>query len=232
MINIRKVYPQISQIAQIKKNFLAGLTLSFTKSVKICVICGFLLFLGHNGAAEDFGGADQDLKFAYGLFSDGLYEISTKQFQRFLLEHPKDTRAGDAQYYLACSLFGLKEYGQALTEFQHLIDVYLLNPFRIKAMLRKGDCLFSLDRFKEAILPYREIVKNYSGEEEAAEAQFKIGESFYYLGEYERAKEAYQRLIETYPASGWLENAYYSSGWCHFEQKNFLEAIASFGRVA
>lgn len=97
-------------------------------------------------------------------------------FQTFLQKYPKSSLTGDAQYWLAESLYGLNQFKKAILEFQNLIQKYPQSPKVKPALLKQGLSFFSLKMYTDARPFFEKVITDYPGSPEAARSAEKIKE--------------------------------------------------------
>lgn len=97
------------------------------------------------------GGSDRDnYQAAFELLKDQQYEEAATAFERFLSSYPDSELAGNAQYWLAESYYVREQFGDALREFQVVIDRFPRSRKVPDALLKMGYCNYELDNWDQA----------------------------------------------------------------------------------
>ncbi|MDD5409572.1 MAG: tetratricopeptide repeat protein [Candidatus Omnitrophica bacterium] len=98
----------------------------------------------------------------------------------------------------------------------------------VEANLLIGECLFQQNKLKPALEKFEELL----GNSQAAPAKDAL---FYWIAEvnfkgdnYPEARLYYNKIIKEFPSSSYAAIAYYSMGWCLFQEHRFKEALQFF----
>ena len=87
---------------------------------------------------------------------------------------PNAEFAGNAQYWIAESLYSMGKYDEAVPEFDKVITKYASSTKVPGAMLKKGYALDALKHHKDAKEAYQELIKKYPDSEAAKLAQERM----------------------------------------------------------
>ncbi len=112
-------------------------------------------------AALPEGTPAQRYDFAFGLLRSGRYDDAEQAFKSFVLEHPDDRLAGNAQYWLGETHYVRASYEQAATAF---LDGYQNYPDSSKApdnLLKLGMTLHALGQRAEACVTLQELQSKF-----------------------------------------------------------------------
>ncbi|MES2906151.1 MAG: tol-pal system protein YbgF [Pseudomonadota bacterium] len=107
------------------------------------------------------GDPKDQFDLAYGYMLRGDYEMAEVSFKDFLEEHPEDTNAASAAYWLGESQYQRKQYKAAAESF---LKVYNDHPSSAKApesLLRLGMSLKSLGQKDAACATLSEVSRKY-----------------------------------------------------------------------
>ena len=97
------------------------------------------------------GGSDRDnYQAAFELLKEQRYEPAAAAFQQFLVTFPDSELADNAQYWLAESHYVTQQFGQALSEFEIVIEVFPGSRKVPDALLKMGYCNYELKRWDAA----------------------------------------------------------------------------------
>src|SRR5712664_502926 len=113
--------------------------------------------------------------------SDNLEEIKSRlgklNPQLVYLKYYGDTDlASNAQFYLGEIAYSQKQFGQAVAEYEKVLNNYPKSFKLAPARLKKGMALIELGQKNSAVRELREVVKRYPGTEEDRRARAKLKE--------------------------------------------------------
>lgn len=142
------------------------------------VLALFLLGLIGCNSATRVQSQDPNFRFNRGkeYFGKGKYYKAIDDFNFVVLNNPGDTRADDAQLFIADAHFEVKEYMVAASEYRRLIQKYPESPLVEQARYKLGLCLVQLS-------PNYQLEQQYT----------------------EQAMNTLQGFLEDYPASKYKE---------------------------
>ena len=120
---------------------------------------------------------------------------------------PTPTERAEAQYWLACNYYALRQYDQALAEFQRLLETYQGKPetwaIRARAQYEMGQVqLYALKRYTEARAAYESVIKAYPEAEEATLARLMLAFTAAQEGKTADAIAAYEVVFQALPDPG------------------------------
>lgn len=131
-----------------------------------------------NGLAEaalgESDGARRDFESGWRLFERRDYRAAAGRFREFVKKYPKSRIAGNAQYWLAESHYGLKEYDKAIVEFDEMRRRYPQSDKVAGALLRQGFAFAELGEKLNARLVLQDVVEKYPQSPESARAKQKL----------------------------------------------------------
>src|SRR5215469_986103 len=117
------------------------------------------------------------------LYSNGLrdiqsgkYELARAEFQDYLKYYGKTDLASNAQFYIGEIAYRQRNYQQAISEYDKVLNNY---PKAIKvppALLHRGMALVELGQKSSGIRDLREVVRRFPGSEEDRYARAKLKE--------------------------------------------------------
>lgn len=97
------------------------------------------------------GGSDRDnYQAAFELLKEQRYEEAAIAFEQILQTFPDSQLADNAQYWLAESHYVTDNFGEALRQFQVVIDSYPRSRKVPDALLKMGYCNYELERWDDA----------------------------------------------------------------------------------
>lgn len=114
----------------------------------------------------------------YGLamqsYRDGKYREAYGLFEKDVNKRGRNKNAILSRYMMGESLFKLKEYDQAIIQYQQIISNYPGTPNAAKALLRQGGAFEKLSDTETARIIYKKLLASYGSSPEAAQAKKRI----------------------------------------------------------
>src|SRR5688572_16683876 len=102
------------------------------------------------------------------------YRIAIARFKDFQKKHPKSTLAGNAQYWIGESHYALREFDQAVIEFDAVRTRYPEAAKLPAALLKQAYAFAELGEKTNARLLLQEVVEKYAQTPEAIQAKQKL----------------------------------------------------------
>ncbi len=150
--------------------------------------------LGLNpGQAAAQAADERAYQFAERLYRDGLYALAFEQFERFLADHPRSLRVGEALLLAADSLIRLERQTDALRLYEQIIDRHRQGPVGCEAAYRRAELVAAEGDLEAALRGYDRLRGRYPDCPKRYEAQVAAAEVLTELG---RPDEALGRLVE------------------------------------
>ncbi|HEU4344308.1 MAG TPA: tol-pal system protein YbgF [Candidatus Binatia bacterium] len=118
------------------------------------------------------------IKRDYGAATRALeqkdYKLAIGRFRDFLKKHPKSRLANNAQYWIGESYFALRQFDQAILEFDAVRRKYPQGEKVPAALLKQGFAFAELGEKVNARLILQEVVEKYPQSPEAARAKQRL----------------------------------------------------------
>jgi TolA-binding protein len=159
-------------------------------------------------------------------------------YYTFLFEYPDSQWADDAQLGAGNCYYGTSDYGNAITEYQKVIDNYPFSDLLPLAQYSIAQSYRLAYYRNTAIEKYEELILLYPNSEYCSPSQYYIGYCYYEKGQYNMAIDEFQKTINNYPNSTWPEEdrqvvpvAQFYTGWCFEKLESWEEAIAAYQLV-
>jgi tol-pal system protein YbgF len=102
------------------------------------------------------------------------YKAAMPLFDQFLKKFPKSAMADNAQYWKGESLYGLKQFPEAILEFQKVVKKFPKSDKVPAAILKQGYCFFEAKEYLDAKAFLQKVVTLYPKSDEASKARDKI----------------------------------------------------------
>ena len=100
---------------------------------------------------------------AFNLLRQSRYDQAIRAFQQFLAVHPNDRYSDNAQYWLAEAYYVKREFEQALTEYNNVINNFPESQKVNDAYLKIGFTLYELGEMAEARERLQELIDRQPG---------------------------------------------------------------------
>jgi tol-pal system protein YbgF len=129
-------------------------------------------------SAVPSGAPSADTLYSNGLrdITGGKYDLARSEFQDYLKYYGDTDLASNAQFYLGEIAYSQKQFGQAVAEYEKVLNNYPKSFKLAPARLKKGMALIELGQKNSAVRELREVVKRYPGTEEDRRARAKLKE--------------------------------------------------------
>lgn len=134
---------------------------------------------GSSGSAAPAGPAPSaDTLYSNGLrdIQSGKYELARAEFQDYLKYYASTDLASNAQFYIGEIAYKQKNYQQAISEYDKVINNYPKSFKLAPARLHRGMALIELGQKSSGVRDLREVVRLFPGSEEDRYARGKLKE--------------------------------------------------------
>jgi tol-pal system protein YbgF len=121
-------------------------------------------------------GEQQVYQTAMGEYAKGRFEQALRAFQDLLDQFPNSRMSDDAQFMIGESYYGMKEYVDAVSEYDKVIKSYPDSDRVPGARLKKAFSLFSLGKKGQGVIELQQIVQRYPTTKEAEIARQRLEE--------------------------------------------------------
>ena len=175
---------------------------------------------------------EQDYAFAYGLFADGLYQLASEQFDKFVEKYPASSKKIDAVFLSIESKFQQQQFDTAARLFSRFVKEHPDSRLTDDASLRLGESYLRLKKNQEAMVPLKDVLDRFAQSELAGEAAYWIGEAYVRTGEYENAVKYYALGFEHYPSNRLRDYCLYGIGWAYQTKGDYTKAAQWYERLS
>jgi tol-pal system protein YbgF len=116
----------------------------------------------------------RDYEIAWRALEKKDYRVAIGRFKEFLQKHPKSKLANNAQYWIGESHYALREFDQAILEFDAVRSRYPQGDKVPAALLKQGFAFAELGEKVNARLILQEVVEKYAQSPEAVQAKQRL----------------------------------------------------------
>lgn len=184
-------------------------------------------------------------------YNDNKYLYAIDYFQAIVFNFPGESLVDTAQYYLALSYLGNKDYKLASVEFNRLIQNYPLSVYATHSQFMSAVCLYesapghygldqsdlraAVRQMEEFVIDHPESelipqVQEYinTGRYKLARKLYESAVLYYRIRAYEAAKIYFQQVVDDYTDTEFGPEAVFYIAKCDFERRDFEKAKGGF----
>ncbi|NLE64662.1 MAG: outer membrane protein assembly factor BamD [Elusimicrobia bacterium] len=166
----------------------------------------------------------EQLEYANGFFVSGRYAEAMREYKKLLQHYGKAREAATAQFYIGRSWEEMKNYFEAVENYQKVVDRYPFSDLGPKVVERQyliANLLLEgkardkrlattlLGSTHNVVEIFEKVIKNDPYGTYAPAARFKIGLFHLEQGAYQLARDEFEKTLNDYPDSKWAESAKY-----------------------
>lgn len=111
---------------------------------------------------------------AYSTFKEKKFKEAREKFEAFIKEFPKDSLAGNAQFWIGESYYAEEDYAGAIVEYDALLKNYPNSEKAIGALLKQGYAFIEMGDKKAAKGILEQLREKYPKSKEAELAKRKL----------------------------------------------------------
>lgn len=181
-------------------------------------------------------------------YDEGKFTNATEYFQAIVYNYPGEDIVDTAQYYLALSYFGDKDYELAQVEFNRLVvnypsSVYFTHAIFMKAVsyfentpkhygLDQSNLMKAIKQFNDFLLDYPESELIDDAKKYLLIARNRIALKFYTnaniykrMGAYQSAEIYFQKVVDDYTDTDYTPDATFGVAQMKYKRKLYDEAV-------
>ena len=174
---------------------------------------------------------EQDYAFAFGLYSDSLFQLAGRQFETFVQKYPKSIKRQDAEFFGAECLFQSAQYQNSTAKFNAFIQNNPSSKYVPEAYLKLGQSYINQKKNSEAIAAFKIVLDKYGDSESAGEAAYWIGEASLRNDDTQNALKYYTLAYENFPNNRLRDYALYSVAWTLQKRTEYAKAAEQYGKL-
>lgn len=195
----------------------------------VLILVGFFLFAAPAGAQQY--NESNDFSYALKLFNEGFYDISARQFSTFVNNYPSSDKLADAKYYLAESLYRIKEYPNARVEFQSLAVTFPDHERAPYAWKMVGELYRILENHKDAAKAFETVKVLYPDHSLAPPSLLKAAEAYIAEDMFTQADRLLKEFLDRYVNSPEYPEGHLIYGVLLAKKGEFEQAAGRFERA-
>ncbi|TKC04588.1 tetratricopeptide repeat protein [Pedobacter polaris] len=166
----------------------------------------------------------------YAAFEDEKYTKAANYFEKFLNGDDKDAKTvTDATIRLADSYFVNKNYGDAMTNYNKIINGKLTGEDY--ALFQRGMIQGLQKQDDSKITTMQSLLSRFPTSNYADDAGFETAYTYFNKGEFDKAKSDLVDLVAKYPRSSYVPRALVTIGLVQYNQDQDDAALESFKKV-
>ena len=166
----------------------------------------------------------------YAALEGESYPKAATYFARFLNGGEKDPKTiKDATLRLADAYFGAKNYGDALSYYNRVINQN--GTSEDYALFQRGVIQGLQNQPEAKIATLQSLLNQFPNSNYADDAGFEIAYTYFLMGQGEKAQTDLNTLIQKYPRSSYIPRALVTVGLVYYDQKNDQAALETFKKV-
>ncbi len=173
----------------------------------------------------------EDLDFAQGLLSRGLYDMAANEYQKFIANHPQSTYLQEANLAVGECYFLLQDNAKAIDAFNHFKQLYPNSEKTPTATLRLGQIYIEQGRFDDAI---KELTSADPAQLKAETLQsfyFYIGKAYRGKNDAASALKFLQKASEVTGVQAQTPYAFQELAEVHVQNKEYKEAVEAYTKA-
>jgi TolA-binding protein len=158
---------------------------------------------------------------AKGLYNDGLYDLSVKQFNLFMKDYPDSKLISDAYFYSAEGMYKAERYDEAVLQYGKILEIYPDFVKTDEVIKRIAECSKNVDETEALINIFKNIF------ERNPEKGYSSGTAYYYANllykkkRYNESLWIFERLSEKIPPGIPEDELFYKLGECLYRGGGF-----------
>ncbi len=129
-----------------------------------------------NNPLHDSNPAEEQIRYlaAFDLIKTKRFDEARKAMQSFVNDYPKGGYTANAQYWLGELYMTQKDYSQAITHFETVLQQFPSSSKSAPSLLKIGYALAASGKKQDAIMRLKQVLKNYPDTNTARLAEAKL----------------------------------------------------------
>jgi TolA-binding protein len=175
-----------------------------------------------------------EFEAAKNFYDNQDYSRAKTSLQNFIVSYPQSIKLADARYFVAESMYRLKEFSSALPIYYELSSDKQYTLYN-KVISRVAEVEFKTTNYSKTTLAYSELAKIATNKKELSNAWNGLMESYYLVGKFDSTDVYARKIIEhgsviagaQSKASLFLGKAAFGKGDYETAKDEFLNTINS-----
>lgn len=163
--------------------------------------------------------ARDDLQFADGLYSEGMFDLAAKEYRK-LLESARGPRASAIRLRLGDAYLQLEQYADAATALRPIVERDPSFEQYVEAAYRLGRALIESGEVGEAVRVLRRAEKQIGQDRWddtlSQHVHYWLAEAFYRNDQHDKALAALEKVLEHRVDTDIETNARYTAAWAAY----------------
>ncbi len=144
-----------------------------------------------------------------------------EMFNRFLSEHPTDTRRADVLFWLAEAYYRSKLYRNALAHYQALLEQFPATPHRESILYGMAWSHFHLRHFAKAAALFERLLREFPRSPYALDALARKADALYLSGKFLAAAATYRQVVARAPRTELAQYCAYQVAQSLYRAKDY-----------
>lgn len=155
----------------------------------------------------------EQMDFANGLLSRGMYDMAANEYQKFIAAYPRSTYCEEAYLAIGESLFLLQDFPKAVQALNHFRQLYPNSPRLPQALLRLAQIYIHEKKYDEAVKELGSVdIENKLSGQLAQSFYFYMGKALRGKGDAEGALKNFEKAAVVQGAGEYTSYAYEALG--------------------
>jgi tetratricopeptide (TPR) repeat protein len=182
--------------------------------------------------AQDSVKQSEQLDFAQGLLSRGMYDMAILQFQKFITDYPHSESLQDAYLSLGEVYFLSGDFNKAVDTFNQFNQRYPHSDQLAVSILRLGQIDLQLKKYDEALKEFTSIDEQHLKGQVLQSFDYFIAKAYLGLGDNASALSFFQKASGVADAADYTADAYKEVGKIQSQGKHFDEALNAYASAS
>lgn len=174
----------------------------------------------------------EQIQFADGLFSRGMWDVALKEYQVYLDQHPDRPNQEAVWYRMGECYRALGKLAEADQQYQRACNSPAGGEYRFRAGLRRAELMEQGGRREESIQWLTSLLAENPPVELAAACRYALGSALEKADRKSEAAEAYDAVLQKCPGTPFVSYAALALAGLSRAQSNGLERAESLFLVA
>ena len=158
----------------------------------------------------------------------GMFILSNGIAGIFPSAAAQESNKEEESFFVAKKAFDDGFYDVAMSLLSRFTETYPASSKIGEAHVLIGRCYFNQNKFLDALHKFEDIQSQPYAKNVKDSVLYWMAEIHFKGNNYTKAETYYKMIIDGFPKSSFLPSAYYSMGWCLFQEQKYNEALEYF----